>query len=162
MPFDAATFTVDPLALTTPRERLEYLRDFLRGLPAARFNMGNFSETVDGYDTDLSAYEVRHNCGTTACIAGWAEALFTNSNCISHDGEATRLLGLSHVAASLLFYANADNEDDGAETYWDATPQQAANVLDHLIRTGEVDWSKADGSAEGVAPQVVQPIRDEP
>lgn len=68
MPFDAEAFdytTVDPLTLTEPRQRLEYMRDFLRGLPPERFDMGSSDAPKDARD-----------CGTPACIAGWSIAVF--------------------------------------------------------------------------------------
>lgn len=132
----------DPKSLTEPRERLEYLRDFLREkVDPAKFDMQNFS--ADPSDGDFcSASQVRTGCGTTACIAGWCQALFTDDSIV--DGsEAERLLGLGYMPAQVLFYANAYPMVGCAPTYWDATPNQAANVLDHLLRTGEVDWSVA-------------------
>lgn len=149
MPYDAENFStvrlldVDPKTITDPKERLMYLRDFLRQLPPDRFDMNRFAYAGEGVDY-ISAERVRTDCGTTACVAGWCVALFTDDADIDGSWRARDLLALSDEQSSILFYANAwDPEDEERPTYWGATPQDAANVLEHLIQTGEVDWSKA-------------------
>lgn len=132
MPFDAeyAThLTRDPLTITEPRERLEYLRDFLRALPAERFSMRDW------------------HCGTAACIGGWAEQIFFGQ--FAADDKLNRHLGLSEAQHDLLFYPHGAFLPDGRMAF-DASHAQAADVLDHLLKTGEVDWSVA-----AVGPQVV-------
>lgn len=135
MAFDAATYEIDPLTLTEPRDRLMYLRDFLRRLPAERFDMGRAGEPEDAESGE---------CGTAACIAGWARAKFRYAGCSwaqDLDPLAADLFGLGEADAAALFYPvgafNADRD------YYAATPDEAAIVLDHLIQTGRVDWSVA-------------------
>jgi hypothetical protein len=140
MPYDATDFqivpaTVDPLTLTTPRERLEYLRDFLRVLPPERFDMSE-------------ARVVDRGCGTVACIGGWAKVLFGLSGFLSEVGAG---LGLTEQKADELFIWVTGHR------YVDVTPQMAALVIDNAIRTGrerkagwrpgKIDWSAADASA---------------
>lgn len=138
MPFDAADFKVDPLTITEPKARLEYLRDFLRTLPEERFDILSFADAPgwpEYCDDPISAADVRNDCGTTACIAGWAEALFTEVEDIG--GNAEELLGLGEPVANKLFHGFPRGN---------IRPAQAADVLDHLIRTGEVDWSVAQAA----------------
>jgi hypothetical protein len=148
MPFDAEHFTTelplierDPKSITDPRERLMYLRDFLRRLPSERFDMNYFAYSAELDSIHVSAEQVRAGCGTTACIAGWCEALFTDNLDVHGTTPAQGLLGLSDGNSSSLFYAN--DTEDGRLAYWDATPTQAANVLDNLLKTGVVDWGVA-------------------
>lgn len=132
----------DPKTITDPKERLMYLRDFLRELPPERFDMTDFLRWQRG--GSATAEEVSNHCGTAACIAGWAHVKFdpTNTSYCYSDDVAQPLLGLSDDAAEALFYPAGTEMSDGQSGYM-ATPTQAANVLDHLIQTGEVDWGKA-------------------
>lgn len=141
MPYDSTDFhiealpapVVDPKSLTTPRERLIYLRDFLRNLPREKFNMIGW--IVGGR---RRAQAMSHKCGTTCCIGGWAAVLFGTKNI---DGVAAQnLLGLNDTQATQLFYGMGMRN---YKLYYDLTNSQAANIIDHLINTGEVDWSKA-------------------
>lgn len=151
MPYDVAEFKIDPLQLTTPRARMEYLRDFLRALPAERFYIGNYVSvpTPDGRRGGDSTEALR-DCGTAACIAGWAAYLFDGSpiSCaLPNTGEteaheaAAELLGLNEDEAYALFIPIVL-----AGRWNDITNADAALVLDHLIRTGRVDWSVAPSS----------------
>lgn len=133
MAFDATTFEVDPQSLTTPRERLEYLRDFLRRLPAERFDM-----TLPGAIADASV----GYCGTPACIAGWSAALFRRAWRHPLEETGIALFGLPEAVAHGLFYPGISCMADGRPGY-DAEPADAATVIDHLLNTGEVDWSVA-------------------
>ena len=137
MAYDATDFTptgpapvVDPLTITDPKERLAYLRDFLRALPEERFDMQHPGEFEDAEAGD---------CGSAACIGGWARALFRTSGPINIVGVTK--LGLSADGVDRLFFPHADMADGTWAMC--ATTADAADVLDHLIRTGEVDWSVA-------------------
>ncbi|MBB3411264.1 hypothetical protein FHT87_005217 [Rhizobium sp. BK316] len=86
---------------------------------------------------------ITHDCGTPACIAGWAawEALGRPSGHLYDvacdlEGEATDYLGINPMKADLLFYPP---EEVGL--YQEITPSQAAATLRHLAETGEVDWT---------------------
>lgn len=154
MAFDAATYEIDPLTLTTPRARLEYLRDFLRRLPRERFYIGNYVSTVlDDIKISAADTAVLHQCGTAACIAGWAAHLFSpesvNAVCGSEQDDwgeahyfAAGALGLTDEEACQLFVPL-----DSATPWRDIAPTQAAAVIDHLLKTGEVDWSVATVAA---------------
>jgi hypothetical protein len=124
MAYDAATYTVDPLSLTTPRARLEYLRDFLLRLPRKRFDM----HAINAADPD--------DCGSAGCIAGWAMGLFRleRGPLIFSAGPP---LGLDMHEAARLFFP------DDSGPYSAVTPADAAAVLTHLLNTGKVDWSVA-------------------
>lgn len=142
MPFDAeyAThLTRDPLTITEPRERLEYLRDFLRKLPAERFDLSIYAGR--GGEEDFSV-DVEGDCGTAACICGWAVTKFALACTLDDDEAAGEELGLTRDESYALFIPAIDRTA--------VTPAQASHVIDHLLKTGEVDWSVA---ARG--PQVV-------
>jgi hypothetical protein len=87
----------------------------------------------DWPDLQFSMHE--YNCGTYACIAGWAifaqDGYINSSRNIHH--YAQELLGLDDDQANDLFLNWGDIEDP--------TPNQAIKVLKHLKETGEVDWS---------------------
>lgn len=134
MAYDATDFTApvrlldrDPKSLTEPRERLEYLRDFLRErVKPKEFDMWGIP---DPHDTGTG------KCGSPACIAGWALAIMGSDHlCITHIGPA--MFGLT-VGVSMELFGGITPLKAAA------TPTQAANVLDHLLRTGEVDWTAA-------------------
>lgn len=142
MPFDAEHFTApvrmldrDPKSLTEPRERLEYLRDFLRErAPVELFDMGTCGDVED---------VPKAWCQTPACIGGWGRVLFNSRTSIEHVGRT--LLGLSEEDVTVLFFPSGAGRAlvGRGDAPNRATPTQAANVLDHLLRTGDVDWSVA-------------------
>lgn len=125
MPFDGATLEIDPLTLSTPRERLEYLAGFLRRQPPESFDMGVW------------------HCGAAACIGGWCELIFTGTSYETEDRNVGALIGLTGSQHNHLFYPHVPDDLEGTWSPYDATPRQAAAVLDHLLNTGEVDWSVA-------------------
>lgn len=143
MAYDATDFTApvrlldrDPKSLTKPRERLEYLRDFLRELPAERFDMTD-SGTIEDAGTG--------DCGSPACIGGWSRALFGNPG-YQYDSIArvgATVLGIGQTKATMLFYPSGEISLSPFRSAYSAAPAEAANVLDHLLRTGEVDWNVA-------------------
>lgn len=126
----------DPKSLKTPRERLVFLRDFLRELPPERFDMGDSGDSEDAGTG---------SCGSPACIGGWSRALFGNPgapwDCIATIGAS--VLDLRRDVAWALFYPDSEICLAPYRSAYTAQPAEAANVLDHLIRTGEVDWSVA-------------------
>jgi len=108
-----------------------------------KFNMDTFGES--------------NECGTSACIAGWAAVLGTGKplmirrtswgeDVTTHEygsiGEyAGEWLGLDAITENDLFYGEGDgyvvnlNDIDRA---W------AIRTLKHLLETGEVDWRVAN------------------
>ena len=99
------------------------------GHPEIGFNMRTFTPEPQ-YD-----YSDR-GCGTAMCIGGWAFTLATGRRGTEGDDfePAVEWLGLDDYRAETLFYPN------GMEG-WNATADHAIAVLEHLIATGEVDWS---------------------
>lgn len=90
-----------------------------------------------------------HECGTTACVAGWAIHLLAPDRIDearaygSYGPIAQDLLGLDDYQRQVLFSAGANPNahrrlKDGAV----ATCTVAA-VLKNLAHTGEVNWRKA-------------------
>lgn len=113
------------------------------------FNMASFVNTEPtGYKDHVD------NCGTTACIAGWAYAIKTQAtpeamkDIISAEGRvgsgsynkipntARDFLDLDQDQADDLFMS-----DYAPIELYDIKPQTAVRVLRHLAATGEVDWN---------------------
>lgn len=118
-------------------DRLQQLRDHLDQLPDERFDMRFYSAEKGHPRIGRPSFgPVLHNCGTAACVAGWAMALFApRARPARVWNKAAELLGLDPGQAHELF------EPDG---YWipDAYSRiQAVATLDHLIKTGEVQWT---------------------
>lgn len=107
------------------------------------FNMGDF---ISHRHDDLSG----HDCGTTACIAGWAASIakeFTNGEQLysfhfgtSIRGTAARFLGLTDADIVYKLFT-PDQTDLGKPSPYTADSAKAVRVLRHLAATGEVDWS---------------------
>ena len=104
-----------------------------------------------------------HGCGTTACIAGWAVALYgaagevlnpTDQDVLdgglrrvstartafrksggSYRERGQQLLGLSELQACDLFGLNGTPQRND-----NVTKEQAVATLLHLAKTGKVDW----------------------
>lgn len=153
MAYDATDFVVtetpvpvrDPKSITDPRERVAYLRDFLRALPPERFSMQAWGQNEHG---PVSSVEEMSACGTRGCICGWAHVLFSAKGQFLGDTSlAGVLLGVSYSEEQQLFEPTAPEFGavpgyDGP-IFIDATSAQAANVLDNYLATGQIDWSVA-------------------
>jgi len=117
------------------KERILDLADIIENdrLPLVRFDINWWARRE---------YESPHECGTIACIAGYAVAAAYGNRIAKHfktdvGGEARRILGLTVDEARELF-------SDGWRTLKPRpTNKQAARVLRHLAATGKVDWSIA-------------------
>lgn len=77
-------------------------------------------------------------CGTTACIAGWVQIIFDPDN---DDDTGARevgqgILDLTDEQATALFLPFEDR-------FYRASPDDAADVLEHLAKTGVVNWAEA-------------------
>lgn len=91
---------------------------------------------------DMSVWE--HDCGTPACIAGWASSLAcpegrpktSYGRTMDAEEVANIWLDLTYQEGSDLYIASGLNVELSR-----ITPEQAATVLDHLAETGKVDWS---------------------
>lgn len=111
-------------------------------IPWLGFNMSS-------YKANKYADRSNHDCGTTACIAGWANAIrlgLTENTpdeygWCRHTGAAL-WLGLSENQADDLFYArnHPDYWENGYAAWDTISADQAVRTLRHLAKTGEVDW----------------------
>lgn len=115
----------DPQTVRNPIDRRTYLSAFLKKLPESKFDMGS-----------ISCEPGRGNCGTPACIAGWASTLFGDPKAPNGWEDFWNVvgmehLGMTHYEANALFFdfPNA------------VTSAQAAKVLDNYIENGVVDWT---------------------
>lgn len=130
MPFDAEGFIAEPSLRPLPepitKTNLRKVRDFIAALPPEKFDMG-------------SPYPEASECGTAACIGGWGRLVLGDLpvTLLTFGEEA---FGLTAHQAGALFYPNYVGD---FSPMLEATPSHAVRVLDHLIETGEVDWSKA-------------------
>lgn len=119
------------------RENVQKVRDFIAALDPKHFNMRYWTTRLEGGAPHYVSHSdlIAHRCGSCACIGGWTEALLSESE--DEERDAGDLLGLGEVDRDALFYP------DNVGPYEDITIPQAVAVLDHLLETGEVDWSVA-------------------
>lgn len=135
MAFDASFNPIAELGpVASPRERLVILRNFIAALPDERF--------------DMSTWHQRKDCGTCACIGGWAAVLFglndVGGGPTISPAEVAEYLGLSVPNAFRLFYPPVTIHRWGkALKPYKATHKEAVKVIDHYLATGEVSWSAA-------------------
>lgn len=115
-------------------ENIRLVRNVIANLPPERFNMNYWAAYVENEDDVENIVEVLHNCGTVACIGGWTNAIFGDETESTYD--AAKHLGLSDRTAHSLFYPWGISK-----SFDEITIDEAIQVLDHLIETGEVDWS---------------------
>lgn len=111
---------------------------------AAAIRQGNYNQSMwwDARGSTLEAADlIKHKCGSTACVAGWAAALahprgrFTGASTISlglmgsHDiyDAGSRYLKLAKVQADWLFSSFRDDY----EVLW-------------ALENGNGDWDPAD------------------
>lgn len=128
------TFDSFPSAEVTARDRVIQLRDFLATLPPKRFDMNDWMD-YPGWDwTEKGEPPITtlHNCGTTACIGGWANVLFFPNKGEVAWRDVGTLLGLTYHQADSLFFKFPK---------CDLGPTQAVAVLDHYLATSLIDWS---------------------
>ena len=80
----------------------------------------------------------RFDCGTPACVAGYAASLSDDPECQLMDvfETAQAYLGLDRETAVDLFFGDGDTIDE--LNY--LQPQDAADTLRKLAETGEVSW----------------------
>lgn len=105
------------------------------------FNMNTFGCPRYDYGDGIP-----HVCGTAACIAGYAAAVAGNNIEESEDSYllARNFLDIDGSQALALFYPHSWRNKHGHQKNWDdMKPRHAIRVLEHLSKTGEVDWTKA-------------------
>lgn len=94
--------------------------------------------------------ELASECGTTACVAGWAVAV-----CLAEEGP----LVIDDNDGQILYYTTArdwlglDDVDASALFYGYSGPGSKSNylapfVLHHFVRTGRVTWLEDDLQTE--------------
>jgi hypothetical protein len=132
MPFDG-----NPPAEVTARDRMIQLRDFLAALPDERFSMRH---VFTAKDKDIYHLEQFHECGTAACIFGYACVLWPEVSDGMNQFPIVEHLWLSNKEACQLFTPPGWYDDKDAKQY---TRAMAVAVLDHFLATGKIDWSVA-------------------
>lgn len=117
-------------------------------IPWLGFNMEDYVST----DLDDKS---GHNCGTVACIAGWAAAVNNLESKVPPNPNRTRrgeILGGDIVWAEEsvqvgaefmgLDYGQYEELFHPSECNWETIdPEKAVRTLRHLAATGEVDWT---------------------
>lgn len=121
------------------KQRIKELIDRLKSIKPKHFDMGTYGSGIE------------NECGTVACIAGHAfimafgERDLLRSNNI--NARAQEFLGLSLSDALDLFVPVLVKDSKGNfHPIIDEKgigPEHAVKVLEHLLETGTVDWSKA-------------------
>jgi hypothetical protein len=117
-------FDAQPSEEIITRDRILRLRDFLEGLPAEKFDMRVWTNGQV------------HECGTPACIGGWASRLRGE---FMDPTRVGKWLGLSVDDARNLF--GVTYFEDRTTANFNATTADAVRVLDHYLSTGRIDWS---------------------
>lgn len=125
-------------------ENLTRLRDTILAVPD-QFDMEHWARDASGNSTTRDQL-LAHNCGTAACIGGWASVIFFQESAdpdpvMVSEYEVAEVLGIEDWQADQMFFP-ARRTPDGNCPY-QTTNVQAARVIDHLIETGEVDWEVA-------------------
>jgi hypothetical protein len=122
------------------RARLIRLRDTIAGLSEGRFSYKEPWPPEEALGTNGVP------CNTPVCVLGWARVMRRTSDTEALTSDAVGAwLGLDAWQSFSLFF-NAPSPHSAI------TRAGAVRVLDHLIATGQVDWSKAfeDAPAETV------------
>ena len=101
-----------------------------RGKNPIGYNQGTFGSGASRF-RDMTG----HHCGTNACIAGWAKAVWAPRSRNAYE-SARRVLGLTGEQASELFSGVVPLSTE-------PTAAQAALVLYNLAVTGKVNWRVA-------------------
>lgn len=129
MPFDATDFEVAAPVWVAPAALRDF-RDRMARIDPRLFDM----------------WEASPSCGTPACFHGWAQTFYFNGE-RREPAETAERLGIDLDRASELYamwIAGANpNHSGGDFQVHRATHAQGMRVLDHLVSTGEVDWSVA-------------------
>lgn len=110
---------------------------------ADHFHMRNW---MSGDQPGMDRSTFLHKCGTSACIAGFCALRQFEGDVYSivrYNRVGREFLGLDEAAADYLFQGDGGNDyPHHTSRAMLATAVQAARVLNHLLRTGKVDWTK--------------------
>ncbi len=137
---------------------IQKVRDHIAALPPERFDLSHwfFDPSASSFGWNhadwlgvTNAQALHGSCGTCGCIAGHALAALAPDDAVpaSPGFAAAQLLQLSTEQRYDLFEPDPGTGLSIARS--DVSRDQAVAVLDHLIATGEVDWSIIDTKAEG-------------
>lgn len=77
-----------------------------------------------------------HPCGTAMCIGGWAGHLLGVKDTVSPTAALSELLNIPTADAQAICWPDTDIDPDPYE----ATKEQAVELLQHYRATGVVDW----------------------
>ena len=115
-------------------DRIQHVRDVIAAAPATMTDMSKRGQPSTGT-----------SCGTPGCIVGWVNHLYppapvtAGAPSIDYFRDAYAQLDLS--------FAQGQSLSLGAYSTWEIRqaeiPRRAVlSVLDHLIETGEVNWTR--------------------
>lgn len=123
-------------------------------VPGLGFNMDHWKST--GSYRDQSG----RDCGTTACICGWAATVehkhLSDDETYMTFGQS--YFGLDQQATERLFLYFTDDADEIVNNRNEVTPEQAVRTLRILAITGKVDWEAAMKPADPVMPSLPTPV----
>lgn len=137
------------------KERLQKVIDAIKSVKDGDplgFNMDMWIGLADP-DFPEHCDKTGHECGSVACIAGWAHSLSQPEVKLGEllegdsEVEGRKWLDLNHEEAQRLFLGGVGKYDDG----WDnfealvelglVTQADALKVLEHTVATGDIDWT---------------------
>lgn len=125
MPYDSTDFR--PNALGLPEDVADIIHDEL--LPWLR---------AGGDDACRFYYPLwGDKCGTAACIGGWLHNRIGLS-------AFMQIMG-SHPVLDGLFNGHRSGTFPADQGYADVTGPIAASCVEHMMATGDVDWTRAFG-----------------
>lgn len=100
---------------------------------------------AQSYVADESVAQI-HECGTAGCVAGFVFAhirYVQKKRSVRHSADAEDYAN----AASSIFMGEVDKRGVLEELFEEGQPcrlKDARKVVQHALRTGKVDWSRAD------------------
>lgn len=113
------------------KKRILKLADHIESLP----HVADYSSGETGFNMEIFNF----NCGTPACICGWAVELWARKDLRENPSDidnmletGQELLGLTEKEAKNLFVPDTDHRK--------TTPVIAAQVLRDFAEGGEIDW----------------------
>lgn len=103
--------------------------------------MDNSSEVEIGFDMSYDADgkdSSHHSCGSACCLGGWVylanEEKLDETLQFSPNECMRKIFDINPRDAEALAYPPSNSPG------WEADPHEAARVVRHYIKTGEVDW----------------------
>ena len=124
-------------------ERINAVADAIEqhSVPGLGFNMNYFRAEFVA-DMEPTADKTGQECGTVACIAGWAHTIGKTEDTFS---AAAEWLGLDPwfgpIGTSEQLFLASNAPDEPQYKLDQTTAAQAVRTLRHLAATGKVDWT---------------------